>query len=279
MNNDGTGVKQLTFNYVDDWDPCWSPDGEWIAFVSNDSVWVIKKDGTGLRQVTTPPVFEWDNMPSWSPDGSTILFVRNSDVYEIDALSTGLGTKLIDGAHDPAWSPDGSMIAYENQTDNKIWVADSSTGVPLFRVTSDDGRHPCWSPDGKRIAYAKSGEISLIDLGGSNDQQISNPPIDYDDESPNWSPDGEKILFDREEPAVSESVWVVNIDGTNEQDLTPSMIEARDPDWQAIPLEDPEPVGGELLTNNIPIMGAWMITCISTIALSIGVIHKKRKRS
>jgi len=36
--------------------PVWSPDGEWLAFLSNRSgaveVWVVGRDGTGLRQLT-----------------------------------------------------------------------------------------------------------------------------------------------------------------------------------------------------------------------------------
>jgi Tol biopolymer transport system component len=36
--------------------PEWSPDGEWIAFTDGENqadVWVVRPDGTGLRQLTT----------------------------------------------------------------------------------------------------------------------------------------------------------------------------------------------------------------------------------
>ena len=36
--------------------PQWSPDGEWIAFTDGENeadVWVVRPDGTGLRQLTT----------------------------------------------------------------------------------------------------------------------------------------------------------------------------------------------------------------------------------
>jgi Tol biopolymer transport system component len=36
--------------------PEWSPDGEWIAFTDGENeadVWVVRRDGTGLRQLTT----------------------------------------------------------------------------------------------------------------------------------------------------------------------------------------------------------------------------------
>jgi TolB protein len=37
----------------------WSPDGEWIAFTDGENesdVWIVRPDGTGLRQLTTVPV-------------------------------------------------------------------------------------------------------------------------------------------------------------------------------------------------------------------------------
>ena len=36
--------------------PEWSPDGEWIAFTDGENeadVWVVRRDGTDLRQLTT----------------------------------------------------------------------------------------------------------------------------------------------------------------------------------------------------------------------------------
>ncbi len=283
MNGDGTGVVRLTFNETKDQDPCWSPDGQWIAFVNTDGrqrweIWVIKADGTGLRQVTTPPDGSSDNYPAWSPDGKTILFQRfNSsfrlNIYRIDAESTGVGVKLIEDASFPCWSPDGSMIAYKNSNDNRIWLADSTTGAPLFRVTSSEGEHPCWSPDGSQIVYVNvddDAEIWVIDVDGSNDQQITDPPHEKEDEAPNWSPDGKKILFDRE----GDSIWIVNPDGSGAYDLTPSLPEARHPDWQRLPVPE-VPIGGEL-TSNINNVGTWALAATTAAAAALGLMFKKK---
>jgi Tol biopolymer transport system component len=48
--------------------PAWSPDGRWIAFMSNhqnfnDEIYVIGADGTGFRQITTSSAFE--DYPEW----------------------------------------------------------------------------------------------------------------------------------------------------------------------------------------------------------------------
>jgi Tol biopolymer transport system component len=36
--------------------PEWSPDGKWIAFTDGENeadLWIVRRDGTGLRQLTT----------------------------------------------------------------------------------------------------------------------------------------------------------------------------------------------------------------------------------
>lgn len=286
MNNDGTSIVRLTYNETLDKDPCWSPDGQWIAFVNSDGIqryeiWAIRADGTGLRQVTTPPDGSSDHTPAWSPDGKTILFRRyNSsysfNIHKIDAESTGVGVKLIEDADFPCWSPDGSMIAYVNMTDNRIWVADSSTGTPLFRVTSSESSHPCWSPDGMRIVYEKGDEVSeiwVIDIDGNNDQQVTNPPREVGDENPNWSPDGKKIMFDRK----SDSLWLVNPNGTDAYDFTPSMPGAREGDW-AIEIEPPEtPVGGMLLPYTSATIITMITSMVAIIVFATGLLFKKQR--
>jgi TolB protein len=61
------------------YDPAWSPAREQIAYIStetgNDEIWVVNRDGTGLRQLTNEP--NWDKSPSWSPDGARIIFWSN----------------------------------------------------------------------------------------------------------------------------------------------------------------------------------------------------------
>jgi Tol biopolymer transport system component len=80
----GTIRTILAFSTGDEPLASWSPDGRLIAFsrteadLRNDpnpvyQIWVVKPDGSGLRQVTTRA--RGASSPTWSPDGRRLAFV------------------------------------------------------------------------------------------------------------------------------------------------------------------------------------------------------------
>jgi hypothetical protein len=68
------GAEQISY------DPAWSPRGDLIAFVTNntgnDEIFTVDPEGQVLTQLTFNRT-EWDKHPSWSPDGSQIVFFSN----------------------------------------------------------------------------------------------------------------------------------------------------------------------------------------------------------
>ena len=61
--------------------PSWAPDGRSLAFVRNDHLFSVRRDGKRLRRITTRVA----SLPVWSPSGRSLAFVSNSDLYVVRA--------------------------------------------------------------------------------------------------------------------------------------------------------------------------------------------------
>jgi serine/threonine protein kinase/Tol biopolymer transport system component len=144
-----------------------SPDGQWVAFhasIPQEDLFVIRLDGSGLRQLTND-AFR-DRYPHWSPDGSRLLFQSDRGgaygIWSIRADGSGLEpvTRASDGTVAyPAGSPDGRWLAA---------IIPGRGGALLDLSLTLEQRHPVpfppigetgelfdavsWSPDGKRLA-------------------------------------------------------------------------------------------------------------------------------
>jgi Tol biopolymer transport system component/DNA-binding winged helix-turn-helix (wHTH) protein len=85
------GVKVLTSDRQSDmWEARFSPDGRFIAFISNDRpdrpgesrVMVMPSEGTSPeRWVPITPRDEWADKPRWSPDGRLLYYTRWGGSY------------------------------------------------------------------------------------------------------------------------------------------------------------------------------------------------------
>ncbi len=137
----------------------WSPDGQWIAFISDRSgeeeIYLVAQDGGEWRQVSRGGL-GFRMQPVWSPDSTYLLF---SDKFmRLNLLEAESGTlTVIDqgpfddawerwGIQDYSWSPDSAWIAYTMMGGNlheDIWLYELASGT-RHRVTGPMTTD--WSP-------------------------------------------------------------------------------------------------------------------------------------
>lgn len=137
-------------------------------------------------------------------------------------------------AWEPAWSPDGRLIAFRGYwgdgefSDLFIMNADGSQVRQI--TTHMNGSDPAWSPDGRRIAFAGYDGLYAVNSDGTGLHLVTSGGIEYG--GPSWSPDGQRIAYSRLVSDVPE-IFVVNVDGAVDEQLTHLPRGARQPAWSS----------------------------------------------
>ncbi|HYN02449.1 MAG TPA: protein kinase [Vicinamibacteria bacterium] len=198
--------RQITSDPGWENEPALSPDGSFVAYVSdrsgNPDVWVSDVRGGEPLRLTDDPAS--DTSPAWLPDGSAIVFVSDRGgeqaVWKTPRLG-GSATHLVANALDPAISPDGSRVAFARTGSagyNRIAVASlAAPTLATFLTHDEDGlwdhRQPAWSPDGREIAYADARNLWLVPAAGGRAGRVTSSP--GPDGEPAWSPDGNFLFY------------------------------------------------------------------------------------
>lgn len=163
--------------------PAWSPDGNWIAYFSDETgeyeLYIRPGDGRGEpRRITT--------------DGAVYRYY-------------------------PVWSPDSKQIAFSDKT-GSLFVVEIEDGSPRF-VDKDEWSNMssyAWSPDSRWLAYARAGanRHGAIMIYDTKEALVHAVTGDfYDDSGPVFDAEG-KYLFFRSNRAFSpvysdmDSTWI-----------------------------------------------------------------------
>ena len=235
-------------------EPKWSPDGAWLAFVSNctanadkpgqDQVFVWSRT-TGESKELTHLVGGIDS-PAWSPDGKSIgfLFVENAtrsagalaamkpwagvigedgvEIQRVGVVDVASGsfsqvTPATLHVYEFGWSPDSKQLAYVAANppgENNWWVAQLYTQA----LTLDGkGRIPDDSQIKETWEAAPKSILDTTKVSGSlHGLQIA---------VPRWSPDGSRIAFIgglmSDQGSTGGDIYLIPSTGGEPKDVTP----------------------------------------------------------
>ena len=128
-NPDGSHPLRLTYYPSAELSPTWSPDGHYLAFVSDRTgtpqIYMMDlyrgSEASGNRPVRLTFEGDYNTSPAWSPDGRYLAYCRRIgnqfDLFLIDFQAGGTNAEVqLTQTHyneeDPSWSPDGRMLIY-----------------------------------------------------------------------------------------------------------------------------------------------------------------------
>jgi tricorn protease len=154
--------------------PKWSPDGRWIAAITDstgeDEIHLFPQDGIGATTQLTNSGGPYKYHVVWSPDSKKLMWADKKMRLQVVDVATKQ-TKLVAQAKvweikDYVWSPDGKWIAYaraEEKTMGKVWLY-SLDDDKHFAVTDGryDSAHPEFSSDGKYLFFDSERDFSPI---------------------------------------------------------------------------------------------------------------------
>ena len=210
---DGTERTQLTDTPVhDEWSPAWSPDGRWLAFLSDrggddavTQVWAMPAGGGEARALTALPgdveAF------AWAPDSQRLAVIATDPSRAPGTPKPKNPPPIVTDR----WQFKRDETGYLDAHRSHLYVHDIARkeSVQLTSGPHDESQ-PAWSPDGRQIAYVTrrgdepdrhaNFDIYLIEprAGAAERQLTTFTGADNDPDLGSrlaWSPDGKQIAY------------------------------------------------------------------------------------
>lgn len=240
---EGGRATRITSGMAYDAQPRFSPDGKWIAFVSDrtgdENVWLVTPDGRDSVPITRGSDHDYMS-PEWTPDGEYLVVTRTGStgaklwLFHRDG---GAGVQLVRGPNQlttlgAAFGPDPRYVWYA--TRQGMWEYNAifpEYELAMYdRLTGSEARmsmrygsafRPALSPDGRWLTYATRHDartgLRLRELATGAERWLAFP-IQRDnieavpdlDALPGYSftPDSRAVIL-----SYGGEIWRVPVDG------------------------------------------------------------------
>ena len=181
-----TFEKLTNSKNVNEEDAAWSPDGAWIAFVSNQDpdpdrtdnsdIFVVEpKAGSAARRLTTWPGPDGGHL-AWSPDSKTIAYTQGAKLEVLEYSQTRPAVVTLDGkvsypaatldrsARLPIYSPDGHLSYLVTDDRNQYPAEVDLAGKSDKRLLNQKGAVMAWDES--------AGHTAVLFTNDSNPAEI-----------------------------------------------------------------------------------------------------------
>jgi dipeptidyl aminopeptidase/acylaminoacyl peptidase len=186
--------KLTTDKNVNEENPAWSPDGQWIAFVSNhdqdpdrsnntDVFVVAAKPGSAAKRLT-PWTGEDGGRLAWSPDSKSIAYTQGVElklleyqqskpaVVTLDGKVTYPAAKFDRAVSQPVFTPDGKLRYLVNDDRNEYPAEVELAGDGVRRLEDQQGVVQTWESQNGRTVVVYTNDSDPAELYALEDGRL-----------------------------------------------------------------------------------------------------------